>query len=338
MLQGIVGQVDAVDVPAALTVGRALALGVEILVVGFQEPVIIGMEDPVHRGEVRTEEDPVVILLHEPSGGVGLSAQLRNTGGNVDVHIGVLVQPDAHLLQILGIGAEVGDDEGGIGMLGQHILLHLHQLVEPVKPGICEAPVRMAAQFFVPLVFAVGGVEEGHGVGNVEQDGNVQPGRGFVDAVKPGIVGAQVVAVSVPVAKADGLPQLDALHGVIFHALFQGAADDGFKIWLFKAAHVHGAEIHEEIFEAFLLFHHPGPLFVGKAQVQIDGFVNPVISHSGDHFGGVVAAFVVLAQQELAPVGVHVKNGEFCHIDLGFLHFQKTAGHVIFQKHSIALP
>src|SRR5690606_32412302 len=93
LLEHVVGQEDAVDLPAALCRRGEV---VEILVAGLEEPEIrlVGADA---RRAVDAEHDAVGVLQEEVAGRVRLPAELGEPGADLDVHVRVLVEPARHL-------------------------------------------------------------------------------------------------------------------------------------------------------------------------------------------------------------------------------------------------
>src|SRR5262249_32181706 len=84
VVQYVVGQADAVNVPEPLAVVATGA--VEVLVVSLQEAVVhaVGVAP---RRRVGAEKDPVPVLEEKPPGGVRLAAEFRNASAQIHVHI-----------------------------------------------------------------------------------------------------------------------------------------------------------------------------------------------------------------------------------------------------------
>ncbi len=104
LLQNFPGQEDAVDHPEALAV--VAAGGVEIFVVGLEESKIdaIGL---AAGGRVGAEHDSILVFQEEAPGGVGLAAELGDPGIDVDVHVGIGVEPAADLGQVFTVVGHV---------------------------------------------------------------------------------------------------------------------------------------------------------------------------------------------------------------------------------------
>ena len=160
LLQNISGQEDAVDHPEALTV--VAAGGVEVLVVGFEESVIdaIGLAAGCRVG---SKHDAILVFQEEPPRGVGLSAQLGNSGIDVDVHVGIGVEPAADLGQVFTVVCHVGADECGVRMAGDDSDPLGVQIGTLGKIFAVEEPFGVFVQFVPASLFPSRGVKKAPG-------------------------------------------------------------------------------------------------------------------------------------------------------------------------------
>ena len=114
LAQDVVGQADAVDLPATLA-GHRLGGVVERLVARLEQPVVDRVQVGV-RGHVHAEQDAVRVAQEEVARGVRLAAELPETRGDVDVEVRVRVEQPTDERQVLGGAADVGADERRRGM------------------------------------------------------------------------------------------------------------------------------------------------------------------------------------------------------------------------------
>ena len=101
---------------------------------------------------------------------VGLAAQLGNAGVDVDVHVGIGVEPAADLGQVFAVVGHVGADECGVRMLGDDVDPLGVQIGTLGKIFAVEEPFGVFVQFVPALAVAVERCEEGAGVAGVNLD------------------------------------------------------------------------------------------------------------------------------------------------------------------------
>lgn len=166
-VERLVRQADAVDFPAAHGADGIGWAVVKVLVKGFQEAEVVGVDVlGVRVGDpVRAKDNPVLMADEEFPRRVGLAAQLVDARGDVDVHVRMAVHHCPDLLQVLGPGAGVRDDKGGFGVVLEHRFLHVHVLLKAEEALVIELPFRHVRQALVILVGLIRLVKEGDRVG-----------------------------------------------------------------------------------------------------------------------------------------------------------------------------
>src|SRR5215467_12390358 len=134
-LEDFILQSQAINSPAPLR--RHLRRRVvEILVFGFQEPVIDFVQQvgedllrrvrPVRNG-VRSKQKSILIFFKELSGHARLAAKLSYAGAHLPVHVGKTIHTFAHVGKVFCVVAYVKHDELRLGMTLQHTVACFQQ-------------------------------------------------------------------------------------------------------------------------------------------------------------------------------------------------------------------
>ena len=183
---------------------------VEILVVGFEEPVIQPIGRAVGR-RIGPEEDSVLVLEEESTRRVGLPAQLRNPRVDINEHVWVEVEPAADGGKVFAVIREVGANERRLRVASDDSVPLRMQLVAFRELRIGEEPVRVLVQLVPALIVAIQWSEERAGVGGVNLDGPFVFRADLPDCVELGVVHGDVAAVSIAMTEAERLVELQAL-------------------------------------------------------------------------------------------------------------------------------
>ena len=190
----------------------------------------------------------------------------------------------------------------------EHVLLLLHEGLEGEQVRGAEGPVRVLAQLLHPLVEAVHGGEEGHRVGDVDEDHQPQLPGVLEDRGQAGVVHRDVAARPVPQHEADVLPELDA-PAALGLDLRQGAVDVAVEVRIVQAGDLNGAEIDEEL---LVSGHFPEKPVDMRAVhgVQVHHVGHPHGPVAGHQVPGVEQLLEPLPGEELPAVGVGVDDLE----------------------------
>ena len=211
LAQDLLGQAEAVDLPAALDRrGRfeLAVVGLEVAPGRLEEAALVvergrrGAVRAVHHvvlrrphAEVGAEQDAVLVLLEElPHLARVVPADLGHARRGVDVEVGVLVEHAGDVVGILGVVAEVHADEDGLGVAG-HASLELRvELVPTTAPARRRTTSRVGAQLVHALVLLVGRLPERLGIAGVDRHRHAQLARLLEQRIQLGIVDGQAGA------------------------------------------------------------------------------------------------------------------------------------------------
>lgn len=208
-----------------------------------------------------------------------MTAELADGGRGVHVEIEVAVQAAVHVGQVLRVVAQVGADEGRVGVALDDPVPLGQEGVVAWEPRPAEVPVGMQSQFFPSLIMLIQRLEEGHRVGGVDEDGYPQlPGLG-PQRVQPGVVHGDEAALGVPVPQPQLLedlePRRSRLH-LPLHLLRHPLAEAGGDV-----PEIGSGEIDEPVPQHLPESAHP--FFKGDAQhlqdAQVDHVGQPVGLH-----------------------------------------------------------
>ena len=186
----VIGQSDAVHLPE----GVVVAVIVEVLVVGLEHPPVIGIL--VGLEAVLPEQQAILVLHEERVSRPRLAADVVEDRADFGVDVGQAVHHRREAAQVLGVPAQVRQDERRLRVLGEQSIALPHQLFERRKARSIEvAAIRIKRHLQPALVLVVHRLEELRRVGGVDEDRDVQPGRGLPDRIELGIVQLQARAV-----------------------------------------------------------------------------------------------------------------------------------------------
>ena len=101
-----------------------------MLVVGLQEAVPAPVERRRRREGVGAEEHALAVLGDQAGGRARLAAELGHAPGDVDDHVRVAREHAVDPVQVLGMAADVRDDEGRARVRGDQRLERLHEARE----------------------------------------------------------------------------------------------------------------------------------------------------------------------------------------------------------------
>lgn len=210
--------------PAALW-GNGGGGVIEVFILGFKEAVVDFVElvtEDLLWGLFATgdgigaKEDAVLVLVEEAAGGAGLAAEFADASGDVDGKVGVLVEGGGDVLEVFGEVADVEGDELRFGVASEDAIAGGKEFVIGGEAGAVEGPVGVVVEFFKAFVEAVGGEEEGDGVGDVDGDGEGEAAAGVPEGVEAFVVDSEELAGGGVVAEveAEGFEDFEAAGAV----------------------------------------------------------------------------------------------------------------------------
>ena len=176
----------------------------EVLVVGLQEAVPATAHLGAGREGVGAEQHLLAVRADQPRRGAWLAAELGHPLRHVDDHVRISREHAIDPGQVLGVAADVRDDERRARMRGDERLERLDQALEARDVAAVIRPLGRFEQLLEPLVRAVDGLEEGHGIGRVDEHRQAQLARGREHGRQPLVVGQHVG----PVRVADAEPEV----------------------------------------------------------------------------------------------------------------------------------
>ncbi len=158
------------------------------------------------------EQDAIGIADQKLASRVGLASQFADPRRDVQMQVGVRVEPRAKGFQVMFAAGQMGRDELGFRMTGDDTIAGRVQFIERWKIPAMETPARVAAQLFPAFVEAVDGVEECRGIAAVNQHGDAEVPTGRPNRIPPRVIDLDQPAVGIAVAEPQLLKNLQARH------------------------------------------------------------------------------------------------------------------------------
>ena len=172
LFKDAVFQTKPIDLPAAL-VGCSVRIVVEVFVFGFEEAEIGAVQFEIRPG-IYAEQDPVLMLREKPPRRIRLASKFRYPCTEIDEQVWAIVQKLIDPSQVLGVAGNMRADERGVWVPLHQTRKAIHDIHEGRKACCRKMPVRMGVKFFPTFVAVIQRIEEGDGIGDMDEDRNAK--------------------------------------------------------------------------------------------------------------------------------------------------------------------
>src|SRR5690348_9942652 len=173
-------------------------------------------------------------------------------------------------------------DEGGEGVAGDQPLELLDQGGEGRKSRAMEMPVGVLAQLLPALIGAVKGLEEGHGIGYMDQHGHSQSGGSLPEVGQATVVDGNQAILTITIAQAQSLPHLEPPRTPV-HTILQLPGHTSAEVWLGDHSPVAMSEGHEAIGVGTVVAIEIGLQLIAPHAVQVDDGLDIALVENAQH-------------------------------------------------------